>query len=76
MNIKRYSVLKLERMVHAYKFIFHQMGQTKKDNLLFYICIKKVVRSEKGSVCFHRLPRSVQLDYIKTRFIYLNFMNL
>ena len=54
---------------------FIKWVKQKKDNLLFYICIKKVVLSQKGSVCFHRLPRSVQLDYIKTRFIYLNFMN-
>ena len=55
---------------------FIKWVKQKKDNLLFYICIKKVVLSEKDSVCFHRIPRSVQLDYIKTRFIYLNFMNL
>ena len=35
-------------------FIFYQIGQTKKDNLIIIICIKKDVLSEKGSVCFHR----------------------
>ena len=54
MKFTKYFVLKLERLVHVYKFILHKMGQTKKDNLLIYICINKVVLSEKGSVCFHR----------------------
>ena len=75
MNIKRYSVLKLERMVHAYKFIFHQMGQQKMI-ICYFISVLRKLYIAKRAVCFHRLPRSVQLDYIKTRFIYLNFMNL
>ena len=51
MNIKKYSVLKLERMVHVYKFIFHQMGQTKKKIICYFISVLRKLYLAKRAVC-------------------------